>query len=259
MEKHGKSWALKVFSSVNVLQTYSMEQLVALGVSWVWLGLEGKDSQYAKLAGTNTMRTGPHAAVARHPRARFEHHRPRRAYAGEHRRSDRVRRQPRHRPPPVHAVHAHPRHAAVRRMRGGGHAAGPCRVVDPDIHGQFRFNFRHPHIKDGAKLSSCCAPFSAISRSTVRASCESSARCCGVGNGIRTTRIRESAPASPSSGQSARSLRWRFVGGAEVLPPRTSTAPPDFGYARRPVRRIRLAVTGVSASGGKVLVLFAAP
>jgi hypothetical protein len=56
MEQHGKPWALYVFSSANVLKKYSMEQLVALGVSWVWLGLEGKNSQYAKLAGTDTRR-----------------------------------------------------------------------------------------------------------------------------------------------------------------------------------------------------------
>ena len=31
-----------------------LEQLVALGVSWVWLGLEGKGSQYVKLAGTDS-------------------------------------------------------------------------------------------------------------------------------------------------------------------------------------------------------------
>ena len=51
MEEHGKSWYLEVFSSANVLRRYSMEQLVGLGVNWVWLGLEAKDSQYAKLAG----------------------------------------------------------------------------------------------------------------------------------------------------------------------------------------------------------------
>jgi radical SAM superfamily enzyme YgiQ (UPF0313 family) len=54
MEKHGKPWGLKIFSSVNAMQRYSMEELVALGVNWVWLGLEGKNSQYSKLAGTNT-------------------------------------------------------------------------------------------------------------------------------------------------------------------------------------------------------------
>ena len=54
MEKHGKPWNLKVFSSADVLRRYTMEELVALGVAWVWLGLEGKDSQYGKLAGTDT-------------------------------------------------------------------------------------------------------------------------------------------------------------------------------------------------------------
>ncbi len=43
------------FSSANVLQQYTMEQLVALGVSWVWMGLEGENSQYKKLAGIDTI------------------------------------------------------------------------------------------------------------------------------------------------------------------------------------------------------------
>jgi len=54
MEEHGKSWYLQIFSSANVLRLYSMEELVGLGVNWVWLGMEGKDSRYAKLAGTDT-------------------------------------------------------------------------------------------------------------------------------------------------------------------------------------------------------------
>ncbi|MBN2296287.1 MAG: cobalamin-dependent protein [Pirellulales bacterium] len=51
MEEHGKAWALYVFSSANVLKTYTIEQLVGLGISWVWMGLEGEDSQYKKLHG----------------------------------------------------------------------------------------------------------------------------------------------------------------------------------------------------------------
>ena len=54
MEKHGKAWYMAVFSSANVLRLYTMEQLVGLGVNWVWIGLEGKQSQYSKLAGTDT-------------------------------------------------------------------------------------------------------------------------------------------------------------------------------------------------------------
>ncbi len=48
MKKHGKSWALYVFSSARVLRSYTVEQLVELGISWVWMGLEGKQSQYSK-------------------------------------------------------------------------------------------------------------------------------------------------------------------------------------------------------------------
>jgi biotin synthase-like enzyme len=56
MDEHEKPWSLYVFSSANVLNKYTPEQLVALGVSWVWLGLEGKESQYTKLAGTDTIK-----------------------------------------------------------------------------------------------------------------------------------------------------------------------------------------------------------
>jgi radical SAM superfamily enzyme YgiQ (UPF0313 family) len=53
MEQHDKSWALDVFSSANVLRSYSIDQLVSMGISWVWMGLEGKDSRYRKLHGTD--------------------------------------------------------------------------------------------------------------------------------------------------------------------------------------------------------------
>ncbi|MBI4613054.1 MAG: cobalamin B12-binding domain-containing protein [Planctomycetes bacterium] len=54
MERGGKAWALYVFSSANVLGKYTIEELVGLGVSWVWMGLEGEDAPYAKLKGTDT-------------------------------------------------------------------------------------------------------------------------------------------------------------------------------------------------------------
>jgi len=54
MEKHDKAWALYVFSSANVLKTYTIDQLVRLGISWVWMGIEGKKSQYTKLDGIDT-------------------------------------------------------------------------------------------------------------------------------------------------------------------------------------------------------------
>jgi radical SAM superfamily enzyme YgiQ (UPF0313 family) len=54
MREHDKAWALYVFSSANALRQYTIDELVALGLSWLWIGLEGKDSQYRKTAGVDT-------------------------------------------------------------------------------------------------------------------------------------------------------------------------------------------------------------
>lgn len=54
MEAGGKSWSLYVFSSANVLKSYPLDTLVRLGISWVWMGLEGEDSNFQKLAGADT-------------------------------------------------------------------------------------------------------------------------------------------------------------------------------------------------------------
>ena len=54
MKQAGKSWSLYVFSSANAIRKYSMEELVQLGVSWIWLGLESPKSSYAKLRNTDT-------------------------------------------------------------------------------------------------------------------------------------------------------------------------------------------------------------
>ncbi len=54
MKTHEKSWSLYVFSSANALRAYTMEELLGLGISWVWMGLEGENSSYAKLDGTDT-------------------------------------------------------------------------------------------------------------------------------------------------------------------------------------------------------------
>ena len=54
MKEGGKSWELYVFSSANAIRKYTMEELVQLGVSWMWLGLESPQSQYTKLNGADT-------------------------------------------------------------------------------------------------------------------------------------------------------------------------------------------------------------
>ena len=50
-----KSWELYVFSSANAIRKYTMEELIQLGISWVWMGLESPLSGYSKLDGTNTV------------------------------------------------------------------------------------------------------------------------------------------------------------------------------------------------------------
>ena len=55
MKARQKAWSLYVFSSANALKKYSMRELVELGVSWVWMGLESPEGQYKKLDGTDTV------------------------------------------------------------------------------------------------------------------------------------------------------------------------------------------------------------
>jgi radical SAM superfamily enzyme YgiQ (UPF0313 family) len=56
MKAGGKAWNLYVFSSANAVAKYDVRELVELGVSWIWLGLESPESGYAKLKGTDTRR-----------------------------------------------------------------------------------------------------------------------------------------------------------------------------------------------------------
>jgi radical SAM superfamily enzyme YgiQ (UPF0313 family) len=56
MKRDAKPWALYVFSSANAIGQYSIRELVELGVSWVWMGLESPHSSYVKLNGADTLR-----------------------------------------------------------------------------------------------------------------------------------------------------------------------------------------------------------
>jgi radical SAM superfamily enzyme YgiQ (UPF0313 family) len=53
MKQSGKSWELAVFSSANAIRKYTMEELVELGVTWVWMGLESPAADYSKLQGAD--------------------------------------------------------------------------------------------------------------------------------------------------------------------------------------------------------------
>ena len=54
MKQAGKSWAMSVFASANAIRKYTMQELVDLGVSWLWMGLESPQASYGKLQGSDT-------------------------------------------------------------------------------------------------------------------------------------------------------------------------------------------------------------
>jgi radical SAM superfamily enzyme YgiQ (UPF0313 family) len=54
MKEKKKAWAMSVFASANAIRKYKVEELVELGVSWIWMGLESPRSKYEKLKGTDS-------------------------------------------------------------------------------------------------------------------------------------------------------------------------------------------------------------
>jgi hypothetical protein len=149
MEKYRKPWSILVFSSANVLQKYSMDQLVRLGVSWVWMGLEGKDSQYKKLAGTDTLglvrRLQEHGIrVLGSTIIGLEEHTLENIDAViEH--------------AVQHATEFHqfmlytpiPGTPLFSEVESQGKLLAMVDYSLADIHGQLQFNYRHPHIPQG--------------------------------------------------------------------------------------------------------------
>ncbi|HXN46415.1 MAG TPA: radical SAM protein [Bryobacteraceae bacterium] len=55
MKSANKAWALYVFASANAIRQYSIEELVGLGISWIWMGLESPHASYGKLHGSDTL------------------------------------------------------------------------------------------------------------------------------------------------------------------------------------------------------------
>jgi len=54
MKAANKSWTMSVFASANAIRKYTMQELVELGISWLWMGLESPQATYSKLNGTDT-------------------------------------------------------------------------------------------------------------------------------------------------------------------------------------------------------------
>ena len=56
MKGAGKSWELSVFASANAIRKYTMQELVELGISWIWMGLESSKAGYGKLQGADIVK-----------------------------------------------------------------------------------------------------------------------------------------------------------------------------------------------------------
>lgn len=148
MQQHDKSWALYVFSSANVLSTYSMDQLIGLGISWVWMGIEGENSRYAKLNGIDTL------ALVRQLQAHgirvlgstilgLEDHTPEnmdRVIAHAVRHDTDFHQFMLYTPLPGTPLHAELSERGLMKDEDEYHVG--------DIHGQLIMNYRHPHLTD---------------------------------------------------------------------------------------------------------------
>ena len=133
------------------------------------------------------------SSVARHPRAGLDDHRLGKPHAGEHRRGHRTRRPPRHRLPPVHALHAHPRHPAARRAVGPGQMKDPASTTPATFTGSSSSTTGIRTSPRAWKASTCSAPSTAISSATAPARCGSCAPRWPAGSVTRiipTPRIR---------------------------------------------------------------------
>ncbi len=149
MEEYDKSWAIYVFSSAGVLQSYTIDQLVRLGVSWVWMGLEGKESAYDKLQGVDTralvnLMQSHGIRVLGSSIIGLEDHRPENMdeiidYAVSH---ETVFHQ-------FMLYTPIPGTPLYEKHRQDGSLLPETEFPAADAHGQYRFNYRHPHIKDG--------------------------------------------------------------------------------------------------------------
>lgn len=149
MKGAGKSWELAVFASANAIRKYTMEELVELGISWVWTGLESPRASYSKLQGSDTRQLTRELRehgirVQGSTIIGLEHHTPENI-AGEI----------------EHAVaHQTDFHQFMLYTPVPGtplyqemHEQGRMLEIDPaDIHGQYKFNFRHAAIsRDDSK------------------------------------------------------------------------------------------------------------
>lgn len=151
MEAHDRAWSLYVFSSANVLNSYSLDDLVRLGVSWVWMGLEGEDCQYAKLRGIDTralvksLQSHGIRVLGSSIIGLEEHtlHNISRAidYAVSH--DTDFHQFMLYTPIPGTPLYA--------SLEAAGRIKPEAEIHPGDVHGQAHFNYRHPHLPEGVE------------------------------------------------------------------------------------------------------------
>ncbi len=151
MKQHGKVWSMYVFSSANALRKYEMRQLVELGVSWVWMGFESNESGYRKLKNSDTIE------LTRELQSHGIRVQGSTIVGMEHHTGENIREQIEHavshdadchqfmQYTPLPGTPLHAQMQAQGRMLGGVDLA--------DMHGQYKFNFRHEHLgRDDSKV-----------------------------------------------------------------------------------------------------------
>jgi hypothetical protein len=149
MRARGKSWCLYVFSSANTLRLYTMDELVGLGISWVWLGLEGKHSSYVKLRGADTrslvddLQSHGIRVLGSSIIGLPEHTPENIDQAIEHAVAHDTEFHQFMLYTPIPGTPLYAEHLA------NGTLLDERECPPADAHGQFRFNFRHPHIRNG--------------------------------------------------------------------------------------------------------------
>jgi hypothetical protein len=149
MREHGKAWSLYVFSSANTLRRYTADELVGLGVSWVWVGLEGKESAYDKLKGADTralvdsLQSHGIRVLGSTIIGLLEHRPDTIDAAIDHAVAHDTEFHQFMLYTPIPGTPLHAQHLAQGTLL-------PDEECPPaDAHGQLRFNFRHPHITGG--------------------------------------------------------------------------------------------------------------
>ena len=149
MEENQKSWAISVFSSARVLQSYSIDQLVGLGINWAWMGMEGESSQYRKLNDVDTrslvnLLQSHGIRVLGSSIIGMENHTPDNMeqiidYAVSH--GTDFHQFMLYTPNPGTPLY--------EQHKKAGTLLSESELPVADAHGQYRFNYRHQHIHNG--------------------------------------------------------------------------------------------------------------